>query len=157
MCNPTSYYPNKIDEMIFFQDNDLEKVQIMDHYNELIAQGKYDEANDYISHQENVYGFFSDFFNLIENRIYNLQEYLLSKSPKKQPFIYYDEKAYPPPDIVIFSDTDEIEDLDNIKLFHSDNEDDLEDFECLHVFTNDEELEKEELEPPNLNEDTIWI
>lgn len=88
MCNPTSYYPNKIDKMIFFQDNNLEKVEIMNHYNELISQGKYTEASDYISQQENVYGFFADYFNLIENRIYSTQEYLLSKPPKKQPFIY---------------------------------------------------------------------
>ena len=41
-CNPISHYPNKIDEMTFFQDNNLEKVEIMNHYNELISQGKYD-------------------------------------------------------------------------------------------------------------------
>ncbi len=90
LCNPTSYYPNKIDEMTFFQDNNLDKVEIMNHYNNLIAQGKYSEASDYINQQEGVYGFFADFFNLIENRIYNLQEYLLNKQ-KKQPFVYYDE------------------------------------------------------------------
>ena len=93
-CNPTSYFPNKVDEMIFFQDNNLEKVEIINHYNELISQGKYSEASDYVSQQEGVYGFFADFFNLIENRIYNTQEYLLNKPPKKQPFIYYDEEEH---------------------------------------------------------------
>ncbi len=95
-CNPVSYYPNKIDEMTFFQDNNLENIEIINHYNNLISQGKYSEASDYINQQEGVYGFFADFFNLIENRIYNLQEYLLNKPPKKQPFVYYDEEAEPP-------------------------------------------------------------
>ena len=54
LCNPVSYYPNKIDEMIFFQDNNLENVEIMNQYNALIAQSKYSEANDYINQQEGV-------------------------------------------------------------------------------------------------------
>ncbi len=149
-CNPISYYPNKIDEMTFFQDNNLEKVEIMNHYNELISQGKYDEANNYIGQQENVYGFFADFFNLIENRLYTLQEYLLQKPPKKQPFIFYDEEEhfsisdlhvfkdiyeeedFSINDTRIFTDTEEEEDLSSIKLFNNnENEESIED---IHVF-----------------------
>lgn len=150
MCNPTSYYPNKIDEMIFFQDNNLEKVEIINHYNELISQGKYTEASDYISHQENVYGFFADYFNLIENRIYSIQEYLLSKPPKKQPFIYYDEEEhFSISELHIFTDTDVEEDLSSIELFSDDDE--AESTDNFYTFTG------EEAEPPNINEDTIWI
>ena len=149
-CNPISYYPNKIDEMTFFQDNNLEKVEIMNHYNELISQGKYDEASDYINQQEGIYGFFADFFNLIENRIYTLQEYLLQKPPKKQPFIFYDEEEhfsitdlhvfkdvyeeedFSINDTRIFTDADEEEDLSSIKLFNNnENEETIED---IHVF-----------------------
>ena len=54
-CNPVSYFPNKVDEMIFFQDNNLENVEVMTHYNELITQGKYTESNAYISPQECIY------------------------------------------------------------------------------------------------------
>ncbi len=149
-CNPISYYPNKIDEMTFFQDNNLEKVEIMNHYDELIAQGKYDEANDYINQQEGIYGFFADFFNLIENRIYTTQEYLLNKPPKKQPFIYYDEEEhFSMSNLHVFTDTEEEEDLSTIELFSDDNE--HESTENLYTFTG------EEAEPPNANEDTIWI
>lgn len=149
-CNPVSYFPNKVDEMIFFQDNDLEKVEIMNHYNELITQRKYDEANDYITQQESVYGFFADFFNLIENRIYNTQEYLLNKPPKKQPFIHYDEEEhFSMSDLHVFSDIDEEEDISSIELF-SDAEE-QESIEELYTFTG------EEGQPPNANEDTIWI
>ncbi len=149
-CNPVSYFPNKVDEMIFFQDNNLENVEVMNHYNELIAQGKYTEANDYISQQESIYGFFADFFNLIENRIYTTQEYLVSKPPKKQPFIYYDEEEhFSVSDIHVFTDTEEKEDISSIKLF-SDAEE-QESIEELYTFTG------EEGQPLNANENNIWI
>lgn len=105
LCDPTSYYPQKMDEMIFFQDNNLENTETMNHYNKLLAQGKYSEASDYIDQQKGIFGFFADYFNLIENRIYALQEYLLQKPPKKQPFLYYAEKNNPTPAISIFTDT----------------------------------------------------
>ena len=100
LCDPVSYYPNKIDEMIFFQDNDLEKADIINTYNNLITQGKYSKANDFINQQENIYGFFADFFNLIENRIHNLQEYLLQKPPKKQLFISLEEESDDEPPVI---------------------------------------------------------
>lgn len=90
LCNTMSHYPDGVDKMIFFQDNDLEKIEILNTYNDLIAQGKYTRANIYINRQEGVYGYFADFFNAIENRIHNLQKYLSTKPPKKQPFIYYE-------------------------------------------------------------------
>lgn len=94
LCNPTSYYPDQIDDLIFFQDNNLENIEIINHYNKLISQGNYSGASDYINQQEGVYGYFADFFNLIENRIYSLQEELLTHPLKKQPFIYYEEEPF---------------------------------------------------------------
>ena len=91
LCNILSDYPGKIDDMTFFQDNDLENAEIIDQYENLIAQGKYTDANTYINQQKGIYGYFADFFNLLENRIYSLQEYLLTKE-KKQPFIFHDEE-----------------------------------------------------------------
>lgn len=76
--------------MIFFQDNDLEKIEIINTYNNLISQRKYTEANDYINQQEGIYGYFADFFNAIENRIYNTQEYLLQKEPAKKQYVCFD-------------------------------------------------------------------
>lgn len=156
-CDPVSYYPDKVDEMTFFQDNSLENIDVLDQYNTLIKQGRYSEADEYINQQEDIYGFFADFFNLIENRIYTTQEYLLQKPSKKQPFIYYDEKGYPPLNITIFSDVNAIEPLDEIKLFNSERDYDIVNLKHLHIFMNDEELEKEEMEPINLNKDIIWI
>lgn len=136
--------------MIFFQDNSLEKVDIMQQYNELIAQEKYSEANDYINQQEGVYGFFADYLNLIENRIYSLQDYLLSKPQKKQPFICYDEEErFSIEDLHIFDNSDIEEDISSIVLFTDDDTE--ESIDDLCTFTG------EEAEPPNADEDTIWI
>ncbi len=97
-----------------------------------------------------VYGFFADFFNLIENRIYNLQDYLLNKPPKKQPSVYYDEEEhFSIGDLHVFTDTDEEEDVSSIALF-SDNET-QESIDDLYTFTG------EEAEPPNTDKNTIWI
>lgn len=136
--------------MTFFQDNDLEKVEIINHYNSLIADGKYSEASDYIEQQEGIYGFFADYLNLIENRIYTLQEHLLNKPPKKQPFVYYDEEVrFPIDELKIFDENDEEEDMSSIVVFDSnDNQESIED---LYTFTG------EEAEPPDIDNDTIWI
>lgn len=91
MINVESQYPDKIDPMLFFQDNSLDKVTIINTYNNLIAQKKYDEANEYIGQQEKVHRYSADYFNAIENRIYSLQEYLLAKT-KENPFVYSDEE-----------------------------------------------------------------
>ena len=86
LCDPLSNYPDQIDDMVFFQDNSLEKADIMKHYNTLTAQGEYSNASNYINQQEGVYGYFADFFNLIENRIYSLQAHLQTKT-KNNPFV----------------------------------------------------------------------
>lgn len=157
-CNPISNYPNKVDELVFFQDNDLENIGIVVEYNKLISQGKYDEALKYVDENGTIYGYFAPFFNLIENRIYNLQEYILNKykTPKKQPFLHYNADTY---DLAVFTDTDLQETTENLYVF-SNNDTVFEQFETLTIFKgNDEsdEVEKDEIEPPVVNEDTIWI
>ncbi len=150
LCNPVSCYPDKIDEMIFFQDNSLEKADALNHYNSLVSQGKYSEAGDFINRQEEMYGFFADFFNLTENRIHNTQEYLLHKPPKKQPFLYYDVEEHLPADALrVFTDTGEEEPLSSIFLFSSSDE--PASLDGLFLFTGAES------EPPNADTDTIWI
>lgn len=90
LCNVTSHYPDGIDQMLFFQDNDLDKVDIINTYDQLIAQENYTEAGRYINQQDGVYGYFAGFFNAVENRIYNLQDHLLGKPHIKKQFVYFD-------------------------------------------------------------------
>ena len=90
MINSISCYPDGIDSMVFFQDNDIDKVPIIEQYNKFISEGKYTEANGYMSRQD-IFGYFADVFNMFENRIYNLQSYLLIKE-KINPFISSEEE-----------------------------------------------------------------
>ncbi len=165
LCNPTSRYPEKIDERIFFQDNDLNVIEFVDHYHKLISKGRYNDANAYIDQHKNIYGLFPAYLNMIENRIRNLQEYLLKKPSKLNPFFYYDKKGY---GILIFSDINEEEDLNLIKLFSPDSSEymdvntiyvyeDQASSENLHVFINDTEMKPDETEPPVFTDHTIWI
>lgn len=156
-CNPISNYPVKVDELVFFQDNDLENINVVNEYNRLINEGKYDEAIQYVADNGNIYGFFADFFNLIENRIYTLQEYEFEKykTPKKQPFLYYKDLTY---NLIIFSDTDMQETTENLYVFSNDIA--HEHFEVLTIFTGDnktDDVEKDEIEPSVADKDTIWI
>lgn len=156
-CNSISNYPVKVDELVFFQDNDLENINIVNEYNRLINEGKYAEAIQYVVDNGNIYGFFADFFNLIENRIYNLQEYESEKykAPKIQPFVYYDFMSY---DLTVFTNTGAQETTENLYTFSNDGA--SEQFEGLTIFTgnNDvDEVGKDEMEPLDLHDYTIWI
>lgn len=79
LYNPLSIYPRGVDELIFFQDVDISHAPIMEHYQKLIAEGKYTEANNFIDQQSNIHGYFAGLFNLLETRIDALQTYLLTK------------------------------------------------------------------------------
>lgn len=89
LYNSISNYPDSVDPLIFFQDVDLEGYRIMESYNNLVSYGKYSEANEYINGCSNIYGYFADYLNAIENRIFNLQKYLLTIEPKR-PFVISD-------------------------------------------------------------------
>lgn len=91
LYNPISNYPDSIDPLIFFQDINLTQTDVMETYNRLISQGSYSEANAYMDSQEGICGYFADYLNAIENRIYNLQEYLSAVKPK-QPFVSSDSE-----------------------------------------------------------------
>lgn len=87
LVNQESYYPNKIDECLFFQDADLEHLPIMDEFQSIMAQKGYTEANKYMNQQDGIFGAFAGFFNAYENRLYNLQNYLLTQM-NPNPFHY---------------------------------------------------------------------
>lgn len=156
-CNPISNYPTEVDGLVFFQDNDLENIGFVNEYNRLIDKKKYDEANKFINENGSIYGFFADFFNLIENRIYNLQEYESDKykTPKIQPFAHYTFTSY---DLTIFTSTGDQETTEDLYVFSSDGA--SEQFEILTIFTGnneEDEVGKDEMEPLDLHDYTIWI
>ena len=180
LCNTLSDYPGIIDDMTFFQDNNLENIEIINQYENLISQGKYSEANSYINQQEDVYGYFADFFNLLENRIYSLQEHLLTKE-KAQPFIFHDEEdRHSIESLQIFYEKKE-ETGTNIRLSEDNHgslgeyahddlsnliSEDKENLSDIILFTDDDIQEcikdicvftGEEQAPPDADKFTIWI
>ena len=64
LCQPLSIYPDGIDELTFFQDVSLDKIEVLNTYNNLIEQGEYSKASVYINEQEGIFGYFACFFNL---------------------------------------------------------------------------------------------
>lgn len=91
LYNPISYYPNAIDPLIFYQDIDLDHLDILSNYQNLMSKGHYTNASSYINQQSGVHGLYAGLFNTMENRLYNLQLYLLKKE-KKNPFHYSSEE-----------------------------------------------------------------
>lgn len=180
LCKVESNYPNEIDDMTFFQDNNLENIEIINQYENLIAQSKYSDASTYINQQNGIYGYLADFFNVIENKLFNLQSHLLSKE-KKQPFVFYDEEDnYPIDSLHIFFEKKEetgtnirlsVDTHDSLSEYTHDELPSLiseyeEDLSTITLFTDDEEQESieelylftgEEKEPHNANINTIWI
>lgn len=86
-----SAYPGKADELLFFQDIDLEQLPVMLAYQKLLGQKQYTQANEYIGRQTGIHGYFAGLFNLLETRIYTLQKHILTKQKHNPMFFSADE------------------------------------------------------------------
>lgn len=93
LCNEISSYPNKVDEMTFFQDVSLNTIEYRNEYQRLLSKGNYSEAAEYINRQNDIHGYFACFFNMLENRIYALQENLLRSASTHEYLSKYSHEA----------------------------------------------------------------
>ena len=59
----------------------------------LIKEGKYTEASNYLNQQTGITPVTADFFNMLENRIYQTQVYVSNKE-KINP-VYYSDNSEP--------------------------------------------------------------
>lgn len=85
LYNEISSYPTEIDNPIFYSDLDLKNKSDVDKYYTAMSQKKYDEAKT-IMVSSNFHGTFASLYNLLENRIYNLQQYISTKEKPKKIF-----------------------------------------------------------------------
>lgn len=85
--NEESQYPQKVDELIFYQDVDLAHLPILEEHEALIQQKQYTLASEYLQKQTGYFSCSAGLFNLIQNRIKALQDDLLATG-KKNPHIY---------------------------------------------------------------------
>ena len=70
--------PNRVDDLIFFQDIDNDQKAVWDEFERIMATGDYDAANAYAKSYIDVHGYFADLYNLMVNRIKAVQDLLIS-------------------------------------------------------------------------------
>lgn len=68
-----SVFPDRIDPLIFFQDIDIPHREVYNTLKQLLSEGRYSDAMEYINSQEDVDGYYADLYKLLQQRIYNLQ------------------------------------------------------------------------------------
>lgn len=84
MIDATSVFPDDIDSLGYHSDVTIGQKETMDQYDSLVAQKRYSEAYALIK-DSNIFGWFADYFNLIENRISSLQTYLTNTLKVEHP------------------------------------------------------------------------
>lgn len=72
-----SVFPNSIDDLPFISDVDIPNKNIMISIQNYIDQGDYDNASK-LCNASNITSINSDYFNMVQNRIYSLQNYLIT-------------------------------------------------------------------------------
>lgn len=72
-----SVFPNSIDDLPFISDVDIPNKNIMISIQNYIEQGDYDNASK-LCNTTNITSINSDYFNMVQNRIYSLQNYLIT-------------------------------------------------------------------------------
>ena len=70
-----SVFPDSIDDLPFISDVDIPNKDVMINIQNYIDQGDYDNASK-LCNTSNITTINSDYFNMVQNRIYSLQEYL---------------------------------------------------------------------------------
>ena len=76
MIDVTSNYPTSIDPLMYCSDISIAQSETISEYEQYIAAGNYEDAYDLLENT-NIFGWFADYLNMLENRIYTLQTYLL--------------------------------------------------------------------------------
>ena len=84
MIDPSSKFPDEIDTLDYFSDVTLSQKDTTDEYVSLVNAKRYTEAYDVISNSS-IFGWFADYFNMIENRINAVQSYLITNEKQKHP------------------------------------------------------------------------
>lgn len=90
-----SSYPQKIDPLIYVQDIGIEDADAVSNYRASIAQGKYSDAQTTMNANNNITQYSAELMNMIENRIYVLQQYLIANTVVKNNVYTSDEPTSP--------------------------------------------------------------
>lgn len=77
--NTKSTFSNTINELLFLSDVDIAHKSVMNTHQSYIKDGEYTKASDYINAQADITPVTAGLFQMIQNRIAVLQDYLLSE------------------------------------------------------------------------------
>lgn len=99
MINPSSKYPDSYDTPGYWSDISISQVAEKNQYDSDIAAGKYSDAYNTVG-DTNIFGWFADYFNAIENRIYALQVFLSDTLVVQHP----DQDMYDSTEPTVFRD-----------------------------------------------------
>lgn len=91
MYDIESKFPDAIDDLIFFSDISYSKKYIETNHRNLLRNGKYSEASEYLNNQEDITPYSADLLNCASNRIRATQDYLLNKDIVKSMHISDEE------------------------------------------------------------------
>lgn len=75
----SSSFPNSVDDIAFISDVNLDTLEIYKYHKDLVNNQKYTEASNYLNQQTGITPVNADFFNMLENRIYQTQLYVKDK------------------------------------------------------------------------------
>lgn len=106
MIDATSTFPDAIDTLYYHSDVTIGQQETMDEYTSLVNQKRYSEAYKLISNSS-IFGWFADYFNMIENRINATQTYLTNTVKVEHP----DQNLYTETEPTEFADQNKTRDL----------------------------------------------
>ena len=106
MVETTSQFPEKIDELHYHSDVNITQKEVYDQYEQYIQAGNYAEAYKVID-TSNLFGWFADYFNMIENRIYSTQSFVKTQGMDKHP----DQNLYTEEEPTQFKDQNKTREL----------------------------------------------
>lgn len=90
MMQTTSIFPNNIDDRSFMSDVDLEHLDLLEQYKILINKKMYNEAAGLLEHSDSFY-YGAHVFNMLEDRLYRIGEYLINEKKKEDIGFYQTE------------------------------------------------------------------
>lgn len=106
--NNAGTIPNRVDDLIFFEDINKDQITIWNEFERIMATGDYGAAHTFIKGYADVHGYFGDLYNLMVNRIKAAQNFLVlnetnirnatgafSSFKKPEIFVYQEEPDTP--------------------------------------------------------------
>ena len=75
-------FPEQIDSRLFMSDTDLEHIDLLQQYQNLLRRKKYSDASDLLENSDSFY-YGASLFNLLEDRLHRIGQYLIAKEDKE--------------------------------------------------------------------------